>query len=81
MRPSHKKLRRNYEILSGVVDAGVCAIAKDELLVYGLNIKAMTELDLREDGTMLYGIYDIQYFEKANRMIEVYRKSDLSPQW
>jgi hypothetical protein len=81
MRPSHKKLRRNYEILSGVVDAGVCEIAKDELLVYGFNIKAMTELDLREDGTMLYGIYDIQYFEKANRMIEVYRKSDLSPQW
>ena len=80
-RSSHKKLRRNYEILIGVIDAGVCEIAKDELLVYGFNIKAMTELDLREDGTMLYGIYDIQYFEKANRMIEVYRKSDLSPQW
>ncbi|MSP65987.1 MAG: hypothetical protein EXR22_04565 [Flavobacteriaceae bacterium] len=80
-RSSHKKLRRNYEILNGVIDAGVCEIAKDELLVYGFNTKAMTELDLREDGTMLYGIYDIQYFEKANRMIEVYRKSDLSPQW
>jgi len=80
-RSSHKKLRRNYEILTGVIDDGVCEIAKDELLVYGFNTKAMTELDLREDGTMLYGIYDIQYFEKANRMIEVYRKSDLSPQW
>jgi hypothetical protein len=34
MRPSHKKLRRNYEILTGVIDAGVCEIAKDELLIY-----------------------------------------------
>ena len=79
-RSAHKNLRRNYEILSGVVEAGICEIAKDELLVYGFTTKPITEMELREDGTMIYGIYDIHYFEKANRMIEVYRKSDL-PQY
>lgn len=64
-----------------MVEAGVCEIAKDELLVYGFASKSVTELELREDGTMIYGIYDIHFFEKGNRMIEVYRKSDLPQYW
>lgn len=80
-RSAHRNLRRNYEILSGVLEAGVCEVAKDELLVYGFNSRSMTEMELREDGTMLYGVYDIHYFEKANRMIELYRKSELPKFW
>lgn len=80
-RLTHRKLRRNYEILSGVIQAGVSEVPKDELLVYGFQINSVTESELREDGTMLYGIYDIHYFEKANRLIEVYRKSDLPSYW
>jgi hypothetical protein len=30
---------------------------------------------------MIYGIYDIHYFEKPNRLIEVYRKSDVPSYW
>ena len=80
-RLTHKKLRRNYEILSGVMQAGVSEIPKDEFLVYGFQIKSVTESELREDGTMIYGIYDIHYFEKPNRLIEVYRKSDVPSYW
>ena len=80
-RSSRRNLLRYYEIVSVVVEAGISEIAKDELLVYGFASKSVTELELREDGTMIYGIYDIHYFEKGNRMIEVYRKSDLPQYW
>ena len=80
-RHVHKQLRKNYEILSEVLEAGVSEVPKDELLVYGFQVRTVTESDLREDGTMLYGVYDIQYFEKANRMIEVYRKSAMPSYW
>ena len=76
-RPYHRSLKQNYGVLSEHLQAGTEVVHKDELLMEGFDPKFSTGMELREDGTMCYGLYDIEYFEQKGRYIRIQRAAPL----
>lgn len=77
-RPYHRSLKQNYGVLAEHFNSGQDLVSKDELLMQGFNPKYATGMDLLEDGTMCYGLYDLEYFEQSGRFIKI-RKADIPP--
>ena len=72
-RPYHRSLKQNYSLLFDHLQAGQSLVHKDELLLHGFDPKMSTTFDLMEDGTLRYGVYDLEYFEIKDRYIQIRR--------
>ena len=81
-RPYHRSLKQNYGLLAEHLHSGQDVVHKDELLLAGFDPKFTTCMELLHDGTMCYGLYDLEYFEQNGRYIKI-RKAQLPspPRW
>jgi hypothetical protein len=75
-------LKQNYGLLAEHLHSGQDVVHKDELLLAGFDPKFTTCMELLHDGTMCYGLYDLEYFEQNGRYIKI-RKAQLPspPRW
>ena len=72
-RPYHRSLKQNYSLLFDHLQSGQNVIHKDELMLHGFDPKMSTTFQLMEDGTLCYGVYDLEYFELKDRYIQIRR--------
>lgn len=75
-RPYHRSLKQNYSLLFEHFNSGQQLVHKDELLMYGFDPKVGTGINLMEDGTLCYGVYDLEYYEKKDRYIYIRKSSN-----
>ena len=75
-RPYHRSLKQNYSLLFEHFNSGQQLVHKDELLMYGFDPKVGTGINLMEDGTLCYGVYDLEYYEKKDRYILIRKSSN-----
>jgi hypothetical protein len=78
-RKINRQLRGNWLILKDLIEVGEEEAVMEDLERYGFDPHYVTSLEVREDGTTVYGIYDFEYTRDQDGVVRFRRDQRYPP--
>jgi hypothetical protein len=78
-RKINRLLRGNWVILNDLIEVGEDRISLNELERFGFDSRFVTSMEVREDGTMVYGLYDFEFIKDVEGVIRFRRDRRFDP--